>query len=203
MDEGGKRRRVELSRSELAARIHDVSSGVAVGIGLLGAEPESAKGVFERLLGDLRRLQEEIRGDRPGQDGLDAATSLREEAHRIGVTLELRVVGNTSWLTSAEISLIRLAGQEALRNVRRLAGSARCRMTIDASGCPFVLRVRDWGAGIPIDARAGAGLRGLRQLAEESGCQVSIGSLPGLGTELVLVGRHCQRQRSLERLAPT
>ncbi len=79
--------------------------------------------------------------------------------------------------------------------MKRHAGSANCRMTVDLSDCPFILRARDWGAGIGPGAQMGDGIETLRELAAAMGCELSVRSQPGLGTELTLVGRDCPRAR--------
>jgi hypothetical protein len=189
-------------QSKLAVRIHDVSAGLAVGIGLLkgftqtaasGAPPDS-KGpieVFEAVLADLRELVPERTGARGRAVRIRLADLFKKEADRIGVALELEVAGREDWLDTDQADLLRLAGREALRNVKRHSGASECRMTIDLTGCPFVLQVRDWGAGISGRVRPSAGIEGLRELASTLSCDLTIRSQPGLGTEFVLRGRHC------------
>jgi len=64
---------------------------------------------------------------------------------------------------------------------------------VDLSACPFVLWARDWGAGIRPGSQVGKGIVTLRALAASMGCELVIGSQPGLGTELVLTGPRCPR----------
>ena len=190
------------AQSKLAVRLHDVSAGLAVGIGLLKSLKQTAASgagpdcgglieVFEAVLADLRQLAPEptrAKGKRPR---IGLAELLKEEARRIGVSLDVEVAGHDDWLDTDQAELLRLAGREAMRNVKRHSGTSKCRMTIDLSDCPFVLQVRDWGAGISREARAGEGVDGLRRLASTMGCELTIRSQPGLGTELVLRGRLC------------
>ncbi|MGH9553501.1 MAG: hypothetical protein ACRD3W_29230, partial [Terriglobales bacterium] len=110
---------------------------------------------------------------------------------RAGVVLELDLVGLDDWLPIDDAELIRLAAREAIRNVKRHSGVAMCRMNVDLSDCPFVLRVRDWGGGISGEARPGSGIVMLTDLASAMGCDLRIRSQPGLGTELILTGRRC------------
>jgi signal transduction histidine kinase len=91
--------------------------------------------------------------------------------------------------------LLRLAAREAVRNVKRHAGTAKCQLRIDLSECPYVLRARDWGAGIDPASQAGNGIERLRNLAASLGGELAIGSQPGMGTVLVLVGRRCPNTR--------
>jgi signal transduction histidine kinase len=190
-------------RTRLAVRIHDVSAGLAVGIGLLKGLKHSASSgggpscdgpieVFEAVLADLRQLAPEPSRTTVLRTRMELAELLTEEARRIGVEVELEVRGH-DWLDTDQAELLRLASREAMRNVKRHSGTSKCRMTIDLSDCPFVLQVRDWGAGISREARAGEGIDGLRKLASTMGCELTIRSHPGLGTELVLRGHLCPR----------
>jgi signal transduction histidine kinase len=183
----------------LAAWLHDVSAGVAVGVGLLkGSDPTSpAMGrnlgieVLEAALADLKQIPRSLNHPKPQRKPMGLAAGLRDEARRLGLELELEVVGEDDWLAPDQAELLRLAGREAIRNVKRHSGAPTCRMTIDLSDCPFVLRVRDWGAGLEPGAEAGQGIARLRDLASSMGCDLAIGSQPGMGTVLVLMGPRC------------
>jgi hypothetical protein len=89
-----------------------------------------------------------------------------------------------------------LQAARPLRNVRRHSGVRVCRISLNLSTCPFALRARDWGGRLEPEARIGDGIRLLVRLAEGMGCQLRIESLPGLGTELQLVGPPCARERT-------
>jgi signal transduction histidine kinase len=194
-----------VGRAELAAGLHDVSAGLAIGIGLLKASDETAGGAralgvviaaFEESLAELRRLSHRI-GDRSTSKRrrTDLRDSLRREARMAGIALELELIGDDGWLAADQDELILMTAREAIRNVKRHAGSASCHITVDLSDCPFVLRARDWGAGIVPGAQTGDGIETLRELAVAMGCELSVRSQPGLGTELTLVGRYCPRAR--------
>jgi hypothetical protein len=191
--------RAHQAQALFTARLHDISAGLAVGLGLLkgmdGGEGASAVGVavevLDAVLHDLKSLAPTGERNSYTDPEIDLAGELREEARRVGIELELEVDGGYEWLTAEELGLIRLAGREAIRNVRRHSGTFRCRITIDLSDCPFVLRARDWGAGINSAAQEGDGIQTLRELASRLGGEVAVGSQPGLGTVLVLAGRRC------------
>jgi signal transduction histidine kinase len=183
---------------ELAARLHDIAAGLAVGVSLLKggggtarAQRDSGVEVLESVLADVKQLARKPQRANNRSRYVDLATGLREEAARLGVRLELELDGEVDWLTAQEGELVRLAAREAIRNVRRHSGTAKCRITIDLSDCPFVLRARDWGAGIDPASQVGTGIERLRELASSLGCALAIGSQPGLGTVLVLSGRRC------------
>lgn len=187
----------------LAVRLHDVSAGLAVGIGLLKAwkesglsepkpDPDRTIEVFEHLLAELRLLSRAISEGAPARNRpASVRDSLEREAKTAGVDLELRLTGKEDWLTEGQAELVRLTGREAIRNVKRHSGASRCRITIDRSTCPFVLTARDWGAGIQPEARLGGGITLLEDLAGEMGAALKITSQPGLGVELTLTGPRC------------
>jgi nitrate/nitrite-specific signal transduction histidine kinase len=172
------------TQSKLAVRMHDVSAGLAVGIGLLkGLAQTAAPGaapdcdgpieVFEAVLADLRELAAPRTGAKNRRSRIGLADLLNKEAGRIGVALDIEVAGREDWLDTDQADLLRLAGREALRNVKRHSGASECRMTIDLTACPFVLQVRDWGAGISGPARPSAGIEGLRELASRLSCDLT------------------------------
>ena len=149
---GGSGNDREKAPTEFAARLHDASAGLAVGISLLKGSTSSggpASGqtieVFEEVLANLKQLSRgtPARGPqtRPREN---LRESLKHEAKLVGVDLDLEVIGLAGWLTPDQGELLYLAGREAIRNVKRHAGAASCRMTVDLSACPFVLWARDW-----------------------------------------------------------
>lgn len=201
-------RKPKHSSADLAVRLHDAAAGLAVGIGLLKVEGEATHMVrlqqtdqalailveVQANLSQLSRTSADIgpRWNVPSNFPL----ALKREAARLGVRLELTVIGEIDWLPPNHYELVWLAGREGLKNVRRHSGTAVCRMRLDVSGCPFVLRIRDWGGGIEPKSRLGDGIGLLRQMAEGMGCSLNIASQPGLGAELVLVGPPCMRERA-------
>jgi signal transduction histidine kinase len=198
---GGQRPAGVEGNVRLAVRLHDLAGDLAVGIGLLkgGMEAGSTEQkpgrvleVFEQVLAELRDLSRAISEEARARS---LPTSLRESLERgartVGVDLDLRLTGNEDSLSAGQAELIRLAGREAIRNVKRHSGANHCRLTIDLSSCPFVVTARDWGAGIQPKARQGGGMSLLRALAAETGAALTISSQPGLGVELNLTGPRC------------
>lgn len=195
----------------LAVRLHDVSAGLAVGVGLLKGwkefaisdqrpDPLGALEVFEQVLAELRQLSRAISERAPVRNRpASVRESLVREAKTAGVDLELRLTGEVGWLSDGQAELIRLAGREAIRNVKRHSAASRCRITIDLSTCPFVLTARDWGAGIQREARPGGGIALLEDLAGQMGATLKISSQPGLGVELTLTGQRCVVTRGADQ----
>lgn len=186
----------------LAVRIHDITATVAVGVALLKGHHAQIDGVsrgdvdqaleaFETALAALRGLAFATRTSETRVRNV--AAGLAEDGAHLGIDLDLEVIGDEGWLGDGEAELVRLAGREAIRNVLRHSGSKRCHLTLDLADCPFVLKVRDWGAGIQGGDRGGNGIERIRSLAQRLGARVVLRSLPGMGTEFVLVGRGCPR----------
>jgi nitrate/nitrite-specific signal transduction histidine kinase len=191
---------------EMPVRLHDVATGLAVGISLLKAAPapqgidarsgnQQAMALLEGSLAQLRMLTAATSagGSRP-RSRPQLAESLRREAVRLRIRLELDLRGNEDWLAPNLADMILLVTHEGLRNVWRHAGASDCRIAINLTTCPFSVRIRDWGAGLP-EAMVGRGIQLLERMAADMGCSLDLTSQPGLGTELVLVGPVCPRDR--------
>src|SRR5437870_3169863 len=111
------------------ARLHDTTTGLAIGIGLLkgAADPGDAsvdlartRQVLEDSLAQLRRLTASLAiGRRSASRGPALAESLSAEASRLGISLRLEVAGDDAWLAPQQVELLELAGREAIRNVGR------------------------------------------------------------------------------------
>ena len=205
--------RLGISAAELAVRLHDAAAGLAVGIGLLRIEPDAitidrlrqtdqALAILVEVQANLKHLSRAFLDIAPqANPPADLEHGLKREAKRLGVRLEIEVAGETKWLPANHAELVWLVSREGLRNVRRHSGSAACRIQLQLRSCPFVLRIRDWGDGVGPGPQLGEGIGLLREMAAKMGCDLRIGSQPGLGTELVLVGPPCASQRESRALA--
>ena len=193
---------------EIPVRLHDVATGIAIGISLLKSAPGALKSdtgrgnlpalaLLEDSLAQLRTLSAATAGGsswpkpRP-----PVVESIQREASRLRIRLEVDLSGKEVWLAPNLADLILLVSREGLRNVRRHAGASACKITIDLASCPFCVRIRDWGAGLPDGARPGGGIQLLQRMAADMGCELGVASQPGLGTDLVLVGPLCTRDRA-------
>jgi signal transduction histidine kinase len=199
------------STRQFAVRLHDASAGLALGIGLLKGWSETRSGdhqpssqfvieAFEQVLIELRQLSRTLSG---GHDvrprPADFRESLDHDAKGAGIDLELRVIGQEHLLPPAHLELVGLAGREAIRNVKRHSGSSLCRVTLDASICPFVFEARDWGAGIQPATNVSGGIALLSGLARDIGCVLTISSQVGFGTRMTLTGPRCAIARDGHR----
>jgi len=208
-------RRPWIGATELAVRLHDAAAGLAVGTGLLRIDPEvtsidrlrqtdQALAILVEVQANLKRLSGAFFDIAPRVNPpTDLVSGLKREAKRLGVSVEIEVDGETEWLPANHEELIWLVSREGLRNVRRHSGSAACRIQLHMRRCPFLLQVRDWGGGLAPSAQIGEGIGLLRDMAARMGCDLKIGSQPGLGTELVLVGPPCASERESSAVRAT
>jgi signal transduction histidine kinase len=195
--------------TNLAVHLHGAAAGLACGIGLLKDGAKSAAGkqtpmaeaavaIFGEVLADLRELSSAVlEAAPPPRRPIGLRESLIRSSDLLAIQLELEIIGEADWLAPNVRELIELTAEEALRNVRRHSGAAACRISLDASACPFLLQVRDWGVGLQSGPQSGHGLALTRRLAEDMGCDMRIESQPGWGTELTLVGPPCARHRAM------
>lgn len=184
----------------LAARLHDATTRLALGMALLPPLPIEAAPypdqirpihLLEDSLASLKRIGSEI-ADRETQSKFHGlAEDFERQARQLGIDLDLRIIGSAESICPALGELLRLSGREALVNVRRHAASRKCQITLDLTVCPFEFSARDWGAGFSPTTRDGQGIRLLRGLAEWLGCRVVMTSQPGLGSELSVFGPTC------------
>jgi len=193
---------------EIPVRLHDVATSLAIGISLLKSGPaplgmDAARGTLQALalledsLAQLRTHTAATAGGSTWQKSRpQLAESIQREAFRLRIRLELDLRGKEDWLAPNLSDLIQLVSREGLRNVRRHSGASVCKITIDLESCPFSVRIRDWGAGLGEGARVGGGIQLLQRMAADIGCELGVASQPGLGTDLVLVGPLCTRDRA-------
>lgn len=184
------------SDPELSVRLHDAVTGFSVGLALLrGAvdgNASQAVQILDESLARLKGLSQGLAGaSNPSSPPAHLESALLREAELLGLHLDLELIGRTAWLPPNQSELLHLVIREALRNTRRHSGTRRCRVKLDLSTCPFVVQVRDWGSGLLFGARPASGIALLQSLAAEMGCRLTMGSQPGLGTDLFLVGPAC------------
>ena len=88
----------------------------------------------------------------------------------------------------AEVELVvyRVA-QEVLTNVARHSASSRAELTLGQSGSLLILRVGDYGLGLPAGGIPGTGMRGMQERAALIGASLTIGNRrAGSGCEVRL-----------------
>ena len=195
-------------RQRLARDIHDtLTQGFASIVMLLEAvdaslEPghRAGRNITQALraardnLAESRRLVWALRPE--ALTGTPLPVALDRLARRLseetGIHAETVVTGTARTLdVHLETTLLR-AAQESLSNVRKHARATAVTMTVSYMDDVIVLDVQDDGVGIAEspgpggDGRKGLGLRAMRERVEEAGGTVSIESVPGEGTTVVV-----------------
>ena len=130
-------------------------------------------------------------------------------AKRSGVQTRLDMPEDLGRLPSSlELALFRVL-QESLTNVHRHSKSKKADVSLRVSGDKVVLRVRDYGKGIPADvldrfrrnsAHGGVGLAGMRERIHELGGQLEMDS-DSRGTQVVATLPRSERRNSTEVFA--
>jgi signal transduction histidine kinase len=187
-------------RNRVARDIHDglghaltvVQMQIKAARAVLAVQPNRADEVLakaqdqaEEALREVRRSVSALRERQPAVPLPDALRALADETSAAGVPTEVGVTGPTrQLLAEAEESLFR-AAQEGLTNVRKHASATRAELLLDYSQPTAVrLEVRDDGNGTPANGSVGFGLVGVRERAAHLGGQMTLESVPGLGSTL-------------------
>jgi two-component system NarL family sensor kinase len=124
--------------------------------------------------------------------------SLQSALHRLVAQIRTAAMDTTLYYeikgvvyalpTEVENNLLRI-GQEALTNAIRHANADEIRVELVYDGDQFCLRVKDNGQGFGVGSfpsSDGFGLLGMSERAERIGAQLTIGSQPGQGTEIIV-----------------
>ncbi len=189
------RARLVLAREEERRRLRrDLHDGLGPSLGavalrieaarnLAPSAPEQADRILEQtaaevsgVLADVRRLVHDLRP--PALDELGVLGAIAQQADRFrSPSLEVRLTGDGALDTlpaAVEVAAYRIVS-EALANVARHSGAARCDITLSAREGRLEVTVRDDGTGIGPEVTAGVGMISLRERAAELGgdCQVT------------------------------
>jgi signal transduction histidine kinase len=128
---------------------------------------------------DIRRVVYGLRP--PALDEFGLLRALQLQASQIGTTAPMLTLtidvpdGGLGKLPAAvEVAAYRIAC-EALTNVVRHADATACSLRIQLNGA-LELDVADNGRGLPADHRAGVGVTGMRERADELGGRLTIDS---------------------------
>jgi signal transduction histidine kinase len=161
--------------------------------GLMAASrPEQVPAVIAEVKDDIRTTLDEIRrlvrGLRPPSlDQLGLVGALREWAAQLeggGVSFAIEGPDADPVLPAAvEVAAYWIA-TEAMTNVVRHARARRCTVRVCAER-ELVVEVRDDGAGLPAEPRAGVGTTSMAERAGELGGTCTIAGAPGDGTRVV------------------
>ena len=133
-------------------------------------------------LDDVRRIARQLRPEALDDLGLvPALVALATTfAERTGLPVYRHLSEDLPCLSAeAELALFRVA-QESLTNAARHSGTSHVELWLESSRDDVVLRVRDHGRGLD-GARAGSGIRGMRERALLIGGDLTLASAAGGG----------------------
>ncbi|WP_432921172.1 sensor histidine kinase [Microbispora sp. CA-135349] len=144
---------------------------------------EQAAADVAAVLADVRRLVHDLRPPALDELGLRRAVEQQAERVRSGrLQVAVSTEGDLGSLPAAvEVAAYRIVS-EALANVVRHSGAARCAITIGVRERALEVTVRDDGSGIGADVTAGVGMLSLRERAAELGGGCEVACPPGGGT---------------------
>lgn len=193
-------------RSRLAREIHDTLTQCFVGIGLqletvsgtLKQSPQMAeqhlqlaRKMVRNSLAEARRSVWEMRSQALENSDLAGVLSetLQQMTGATSVQGEFQVYGKPTRLAkTVEMNLLRI-GQEALANAIKHAQPDKVRIELTFTPQTTQLRVIDNGRGFEVQSLLSAssgsfGLVGMRERADQMNAQLTIQSVPGVGTEI-------------------
>lgn len=174
----------------LAAAAVDVRRSSPDAAAAAASTISEAAGLTRRSVGELRSLIVDIYPPNLREVGLQGAlANLVAALPARGLVPQLSV-GESVQLPPAVEELLYRAAQEAVRNVLTHAGATSVRIDVWAGGGRSGLRVRDDGRGFVVTGPEGRGahfgLRLLDEMARNHRGSLTIDSVPGLGTTLLL-----------------
>jgi PAS domain S-box-containing protein len=178
-------------RRDLARNLHDsvgqLLAALSMNLSTVGTEsqklsPRAAEAVAEnaelvsQISSEIRTISHLLHPPLLDEVGLPSALrwyvdGLAERA-KIKITLELPSdLGRLS--QPMELAIFRIV-QECLTNIHRHSGSATARVTVLLQSASVCLEVADQGKGMPVDALAGVGLRGMRERLKQFGGELNV-----------------------------
>ena len=160
----------------------EAGSAPATTAGVIASTGHQAMDEMRRMLGVLRLGAPDESPDHEPQPGVADIERLVAQTRAAGVETTLRVEGERVPLPpGVELSAYRIV-QEALTNVLRHAGPARCTVQISYGAGALELRVTDDGRGASAaPVSRGHGLVGMRERVALFGGDLFAGAVPGGG----------------------
>ena len=189
----------EAERTRLRRDLHDglgpALSGIALGaeaaVGMIPTDPDAAATLVDRLRTEAQAATEEVRRviDDLRPTALDTAPlgdAVRMAADRVATSVAVEVLGDLAAVPPDVASTAYRIAAEALTNVARHSGAARCEVRLALDGGALALTVRDDGRGLAGDqAHSGVGLDSMRRRAAALGGHVTISPMHPSGTEVI------------------
>jgi two-component system sensor histidine kinase UhpB len=189
----------EDERKRVAQELHDqigqALTAVMLQVGRLAkAAPEELRAELDEAvettrasLDDVRRIAKQLRPEALDDLGLVPALNalVASFAERAGLRIHVRLEDTLPALDDrAELVIFRIA-QESLTNAARHSETSRVDLSLARGATEIILRVRDYGHGLD-GARAGSGIRGMRERALLVAGDLAIRTPSGGGTEVTL-----------------
>jgi len=200
----------EEERKRISRGLHDETSqaltGLAVGLETAVAGlPPGAEGVKAKLremqslaiktLDEIHRVIYELRPTLLDDLGLIAAVKWYAEGHleAAGIKMYLETAGQERRLAPhVETAVFRIV-QEAITNIVRHARAESTSISLEFRESSVGIYIEDDGVGFDLDEvrssanrRRGLGLLGMKERVELLGGSISLGSQPGLGTQVAV-----------------
>ncbi|HRI56551.1 MAG TPA: sensor histidine kinase [Anaerolineae bacterium] len=196
---------VQQERNRLAREMHDTlghrltvsSVQLQAAQRLIPSAPERAGqmvgAVLEEIragLGELRRTVATLRTPVEADLALGPALKrLTDDFQRAtGIAIQLSVADDLPELTASQRHALYRGAQEGLTNIQKHAGAGAAWIDLICVDGTVALRVRDDGLGLAANAgdQTGFGLPGLYERATQLGGQLTVGSAPAGGVELLM-----------------
>lgn len=196
---------VQQERNRLAREMHDTlghrltvsSVQLQAAQRLIPSAPERAGqmvgAVLEEIragLGELRRTVATLRTPVEADLALGPAMKrLTDDFQRAtGIAIQLSMADDLPELTASQRHALYRGAQEGLTNIQKHAGAGAAWIDLICVDGTVALRVRDDGLGLAANAgdQTGFGLPGLYERATQLGGQLTIGSAPAGGVELLI-----------------
>jgi two-component system, NarL family, sensor histidine kinase UhpB len=189
----------EAERRRIARELHDEVGQTLTGVMLqvealapeisppLRPQLEELREATRHGAQEVRRIARRLRPEALEELGLHSAMAALAAAfgEQARIPIERRLQDDLPLSAEQELVVYRIA-QEALTNVVRHAGARRVELALRSADGATVLTVRDDGRGVAPGAAAGNGVRGMRERAMLIGATLSLGPVPGGGTEVRL-----------------
>ena len=194
----------EAERKRIARELHDDTAQALVAV-IRNLEDKDAghsqltigdiREQLRRILQGVRHFSQQLRPSVLDDLGLLPALNwlASDLTKNYGIVASVSVSGTPKELSSdAELTLFRIT-QEALTNVRKHSNAKKADVSLEFSDYRTRLRVQDDGKGFDLPERLGdmtrtgkLGLAGMQERAELLGGTLTIRSLPGQGTTMIV-----------------
>jgi two-component system sensor histidine kinase UhpB len=181
--------------SMLIIHLEQLQKGLPPELSELHVRLEAAHQLAARTLIELRKIISGLRPTVLDDLGLVPAIRWYARAHleEAGVRVEVMADEESLPLTAQlNATLFRIA-QEAVNNILRHAGAGTARISLCRSGNEMRLQVEDDGRGFDLRQIQGEairlqrlGLLGIQERAELVGGKVTVNSIPGKGTQVLV-----------------